>query len=101
MVKDLLRSENYTDVSACVGLMSCLCLGRLEEGSLLFDTKVKSFQQWWMEAGNKIARQGNPHLTGAVCDVNLIYIERDCLNLLNCKRGSVSSIESYHALVFS
>ncbi len=101
MVKDLLRSENYTDVeSACVGLMSCLCLGRLEKGSLLFDTKVKSFQQWWMRAGNKIARQGNPHLTGAVCDVNLIYIERDSLILLQCKNG-VSSIESYHALVFS
>ncbi len=59
LVKDLLCSESYTDVqNACVGLMSCLCLGRLEKGSLLFDTKVKSFQQWWMGAWNKITRQG-------------------------------------------
>ena len=51
-----------------------------------------------MGVGNKTTRQGNPHLAGAVCDVNLIYIERDSLILLNCKRGGVSSIESYCVL---
>ena len=51
-----------------------------------------------MGARNKTARQGNPHLSGSVCDANLIYIERDSLILLNCKRGGVSSIESYCVL---
>ncbi len=101
MVKDLLRSEHYTGVeNACLRLMSCLCLGRLEKGSLLFDTKVKSFQQRWMGAGNKALRQRNANLVdGAVCDdVNSIHIERDSLITLNCKRGGVSSIEYYRVL---
>jgi hypothetical protein len=51
-----------------------------------------------MGAGNKTARQGNPHLAGTVCDVNLIYIERDSLILINCKKGGVSGIESYRVL---
>jgi hypothetical protein len=76
MTKDLFCSEIFTDVkSVCVGLMSCFYLGRLEKGSLIFDTKAKSFKQQWMGAGNKTTRQGNPHLAGAVCDLNLIYIK--------------------------
>ena len=53
-VKELLNVTNYIDIQkSCLKVMGYLDLGRLEKGSLLFDTKQKSFQQRWMGAKAK------------------------------------------------
>ena len=47
-VRQVLSSNNKIDVqTSCLRSMELLDLGRLAKGSLLFDTKQKSFQQLW------------------------------------------------------
>jgi hypothetical protein len=100
-IKEMLSSSCPEDVrKTCLKVMELLDLGRLEKGSLLFDTKQKSFQQRWM--GSKVRR--NP--MKPVGDVDQggkevedeIFIERDTLIQLYCNRGGAVTVENYRVL---
>ena len=100
-IKEMLSSSCPKDVrKTCLKVMELLDLGRLEKGSLLFDTKQKSFQQRWM--GSKVRR--NP--MKPVGDVDQggkevedeIFIERDILIQLYCNRWGAVTVENYRVL---
>lgn len=100
-VKELLNVTNYSDIQkSCLKVMSYLDLGRLEKGSLLFDTKQKSFQQRWM--GAKAKRGQDKQKQGYVADslgcTEEIVIQRDSLVSLHCRKGNTTIIEHYRVL---
>ena len=88
----MLTSSCPEDIrKSCLKVMNSLDLVRLEKGSLLFDTKQKSFQQRWM--GSKVRK--NP--IKQVGDVDQedkegedeLLMERDTLIQLHCNRGGL------------
>ena len=74
--------------------MEYLDLGRLEKGSLLFDTKRKSFQQRWMSV-KKRQQKDNPDNSSVDY---AIFIERDSLISLHCTQGDSVTVENYRVL---
>ena len=100
-IKEMLCSSCPHDVrKSCLKVMELLDLGRLEKGSLLFDTKQKSFQQRWM--GSKVrkhsAKQGIDGDQGNEFEGEELFIERDMLIQLHCKRGATVTVENYRVL---
>ncbi len=80
--------------------MGYLDLVRLEKGSILFDTKQKSFQQCWM--GAKAKRGQEKQKQGCVADspgcTKEIVIQRDSLISLHCRKETTTIIEHYRVL---
>ena len=94
-IMELLQSNNYAEFQTlCMNVMRCLDLGRLEKGSLLFDTKQKLFQQRWMSMKKK--NHGEKPVN-EVHDKNDI-LERDSLISLHCKQRDNATIEEYRVV---
>ena len=94
-LKELLNVLNYIDIQkSCLKVMGYLDLGRLEKGLLLFDTKLKSFQQHWMGA-----KKRNEVDQGSAKEMfqggSEIIIQRGSFNSLHCKKGNTTTIENY------
>ena len=100
----MFHCTSLSGISECVlKTMQLLELGRLEgdKGSSGFDTKTKSFQQRWfrMKAEKSLEKtDSTDHEARAVGEDGEVFIERDSLITLTCKRGKTSSVESYRVL---
>ena len=98
-IKELLNSKNYFDIQkSCLQAMGLFDLGRLEKGSLLFDTRQKSFQQCWMGSTAKKDVHKQCDADGGPGGDGYILIKRDHLISLFCKRGDITTIENYRVL---
>ena len=96
VLKELLQtSDTYGSIQeSSLKLMEYMdVLGRLEKGSLHFDTKRKSFQQRWMSI-----KKRPPKDDPGSSEDDAFFIERDSLISLHCTRGDSVTVEYYRVL---
>ncbi|KAL9188604.1 hypothetical protein ACHAXT_006982 [Thalassiosira profunda] len=100
-LKALLSSEHIPSIgSRVLKIMQLLQLGKIEKGSLLPDGKYTSLNARWFGCKKKKATTEEPsdddEANGG------LYIERDCIVTMKCKRGKSESVASYRVLaIFS
>jgi len=97
--KDMLRCANIDDVSfVALKVLQLLQLGKLEKGAVTTSSKYKSLKERWF---SQKAKESLPDDAGEVENGGAdLFIQRDSLIQLNCKRSRSSSVENYRVLAF-
>ena len=100
-LKALLGSQHIPSIGTRVlKIMELLQLGKIEQGSLLPDAKYTSLNARWFGSKKKKAKEAGSKDDTSGDDG--LYIERNRVIKMKCKRGKAESTESYRVLaIFS
>ena len=99
--RTLLHCGNLNDVSVHAReLVKLLQLGKSEKGAVTTASKYNSLNGRWFSQKVKKDDAGSGNGDNSTNDDGGVYIQRDSLIQLKCKRGKSESVENYRVLAF-
>lgn len=99
--KELMRCDDLREVQySTLQLVQLLELGKLEKGAVSTESKYNSRNGRWFNLKQKKNDSSSEGVEGPSNGESDLYIERDSLIQLNCKRGRNVCVENYRVLAF-